>query len=270
VSEFLESFQKFLAENSSLELLIAVLSITVGFFSLSLFIRELPKTLEPLRKSLLSVSEVTDLFVKKQIETISSKKEDNLKISFEELEQFLSASNKDPFKDEDGLPIDDWKLALIQSRTRLVEETERLTSRSVVNLIVGIVISIVGIVILTLALFVFAPDETPAGFYEFSAIYLSRFLLVLSVQILAAFFLRMYVAMERDIKSNKNEITNIELRYTAGLLATDRKTSLKEIAMALANEERNSIVPKASDPKKKDKIEKQLESITKLISKIGT
>ena len=75
--------------------------------------------------------------------------------------------------------------------------------------------------------------------------------------------------MERDIKANKNEITNIELRYTSALLATDRKTSLKEIALILAREERNSVIPSTKKSVDYEKIEKQLTSIERLISKLS-
>lgn len=253
----------------------AGLALMIGMAFSLISLRELPKLLEPIIRSALSVSESGDRLIKKRIDELDkiSKSKNglsSLEITFEELDGLLSSANKDPFKDSNGEPISDWKQSLIESRARLVEETDRLSSRSVLNLTIGILIALVGVVILVVALFVFVPKEVPSGIYEFSSIYLSRFLLVISVQVLAAFFLRMYVSMERDIKANKNEITNIELRYTAGLLANDKKTSLKEIALILANEERNTTTPNIKSERNETRILKQLTELEKLISKLGS
>ena len=249
-------------------------ALTLAMISSLIVLRSLPRVLEPILKSALTVSETGDRLIKKRIDELDkiAKSKDgisSLEITFEELNSLLASANKDPFITSKGEPIDDWKEALIESRSRLVEETERLSSRSVLNLTIGILIALVGVLILIFALFVFAPNETPTEFYEFSSIYFSRFLLIISVQVLAAFFLRMYVTMERDIKANKNEITNIELRYTAGLLASERTTSLKEIAIILAQEERNSLIPNVSKKADEQSVLKQLAVIEKLVSKLG-
>jgi hypothetical protein len=75
---------------------------------------------------------------------------------------------------------------------------------------------------------------------------LPRFSVGLLLQFVGFFFLRLYVANELDLKHNKNEITNLEMKMMALQLAKEfnDSPSKKEIMKSLAQTERNFILKK--------------------------
>lgn len=71
--------------------------------------------------------------------------------------------------------------------------------------------------------------------------------LLLSAQLVGYFFLKAYSNNERDIRINKNEITNIEMRMTAiSLLRSDVDVgeNKKWVIESLLSEERNFVLAK--------------------------
>jgi hypothetical protein len=77
--------------------------------------------------------------------------------------------------------------------------------------------------------------------------YVPRFSVGLLLQLVGFFFLRLYVANELDLKHNKNEITNLEMKMMALQLAKEFNdtASKKEITKSLAQTERNFILRKS-------------------------
>jgi len=51
----------------------------------------------------------------------------------------------------------------------------------------------------------------------------------------------MYVTSEREITRNRNELTNVELRLTAGIIGSNSEGVMAELAKSLVAEERNFI-----------------------------
>lgn len=76
--------------------------------------------------------------------------------------------------------------------------------------------------------------------------YLPRFAVGLLLQFVGFFFLRLYVANENDLKHNKNELTNLEMKMMGLQLAQQfgDAASKKEIMKSLAQTERNFILKK--------------------------
>lgn len=139
---------------------------------------------------------------------------------------------------------DDWRRVFILGRKRLIDEKERLSARSTLNLAAGVSISTVGVMTLV---YIIVNYEVPLK-TEFATsilvFYGPRISLVILIQLLAAFFLRMYVGNERDIRKNNNEITNLELRLAAGMLAQNSPKTKDELALKLICEERNFVLNK--------------------------
>lgn len=129
------------------------------------------------------------------------------------------------------------------SRQRLAREIVRLQRNSILNLVLGCIF-----VALSIAFSIFAfvrleaTEPTSATLLELG----SRALLIFLLQIVGLFFLRLYEHNEKDIKHTKNEMTNVELWFTA----TQAETFIKEpgnqklLIEAFTRVERNFILKK--------------------------
>jgi hypothetical protein len=156
--------------------------------------------------------------------------------------------------DEEPEPIDTSNPdALFKvSRQRLLDEAVRIDAISRRNLGIGILFSSIALAVLAWPLvsaaFYPPPELTSADLTTRGILrtYLPRFSVGLLLQFVGFFFLRLYVANELDLKHNKNEITNIELKMMALQLSKefDDAFSKKEIMKSLAQTERNFILKK--------------------------
>ena len=147
----------------------------------------------------------------------------------------------------DGTFVEDWREALLVTRQRLVSEEERLLARNVANLLVGIFMVIIGIGILIYYVFFLSEVGISGGLVKFLANYGPILSIVAIIEFLAIFFLRLYAQTERGIERNKNEMTNIELRLTAGLMLFGTKedaVKFESLSNHLAKEERNFVLGK--------------------------
>jgi hypothetical protein len=79
-----------------------------------------------------------------------------------------------------------------------------------------------------------------------SQTYLPRFAVGILLQFVGFFFLRLYVANELDLKHNKNEMTNIEMKMIGLQVARVLRdaSSKKEIVKVFAHTERNFVLKK--------------------------
>lgn len=168
----------------------------------------------------------------------------------------------------------DWQTILGASRMRLKNETRRLSTRSTLNLMAGVFFSGVSIAALFyLVLQKIDIASSTSGASEIFRIYVPRFSVVLLVQLLATFFLRMYVRNEQDILKNKNELTNIELRMAAISLLRTKGSGVSKIQLELIKEERNFVLKKNEKSMLEDKDEvvmkaiEMLQSLTKVTTK---
>jgi hypothetical protein len=149
------------------------------------------------------------------------------------------------------------------ARNRLGQESLRIDKISRRNLYFGIVFSAFALAFLASPLvaqtlnLVSGPDsrsvanaanpETSAEVFRWlTQTYLPRFAVGILLQFVGFFFLRLYVANELDLKHNKNEMTNLEMKMIGLQLAKalGDASSKKEIIKAFAHTERNFVLKK--------------------------
>jgi len=136
------------------------------------------------------------------------------------------------------------------ARQRLLDEAIRIDKISRRNLVIGIAFSFIALAMLASPLIaqLLTSSETPEpGVMSwFARYYLPRFAVGLLLQFVGFFFLRLYVANELDLKHNKNELTNLELRMMGLQVAkaSGDAPSRKEVIRSLMNTERNFLIKK--------------------------
>lgn len=132
-------------------------------------------------------------------------------------------------------------------RLRLLLEAERLKFTSNKNLTIGILFSVCAFGILAYFIFAYqASMDSTKDYLEFlSRWFAPRLSVVILIQVVGFFFLRLYVANELDIKHNKNELTNIEAKLMAYAMAkASGKDQIKIVVDELARTERNFLIKK--------------------------
>jgi hypothetical protein len=180
------------------------------------------------------------------------------------LETLQEAAEKDSYLDRLNLIINQSR---DQSFLRIRNEIKRLGFRGVVYLTTGVCLAIIGI--LGLAGFVFPgalgaysklfDGAPPAGAsdYAVAIYYTSRFSLIISIEILAYFFLRLHKSNLVESKYYQNELTNLELKYIsldAALYLNNQNASNKVIS-EFSETERNHILEKGQSTTELKKIE---------------
>ncbi|CAM2841787.1 hypothetical protein [Pseudomonas fluorescens] len=139
---------------------------------------------------------------------------------------------------------------------RIKNEISRSGFRGIVYLTTGVCLAILGI--LGLAGFVFPGafgtysklfDSVPpvgASEYAVAIHYTSRFSLIISIEILAYFFLRLHKSNLVDAKYYQNELTNLELKYISldAALYLKRADITHKVISEFSETERNHILEK--------------------------
>lgn len=162
-------------------------------------------------------------------------------------ESFGSSKLEDIIESQYGKLHENPIYILIQSRDRLKAESIRIRENSKLNLIIGVGFSTFGIILLGVLIVVlpYVDGDDTTFTIQLSEI-LPRLSVSILVQFVGFFFLRLYVSSENDLKSNKNEITNIELKISGLVFCMNDKTGHPtEISMRLLNEERNFVIKKS-------------------------
>ncbi|WP_353075549.1 hypothetical protein [Stenotrophomonas sepilia] len=129
------------------------------------------------------------------------------------------------------------------TRLRLNQEVQALAKRGNLNLVLGIVTTLVGLVSLTYAVAT-APREVPVD--VLGAHFVPRLSLSILVEIFAYFFLKLYKQSLAEIKYFQNELTNVESRSAAVAFALEsgEKNIASQIALELSRTERNFVLNK--------------------------
>ena len=129
------------------------------------------------------------------------------------------------------------------TRGRLTDMVDALNKKANVNLGLGMFTAILGLGVL--AYFVL-PDVNNDANDNFLSANLPRFALVVVVELLAYFFLRLYRASLADIKYFQNELTNVEARFAALRLGAsfDSSEDLGPLLTAFVATERNFVLEK--------------------------
>jgi len=127
--------------------------------------------------------------------------------------------------------------------SRLELEIRNQTQRGNLNLLLGILTTLVGVAILGYSVFQ-APQMTTS--IEIIAHFLPRLSLVVMIEIFAYFFLRLYRQSLEEIKYFQNEMTNIESKHLALYIATENAANEGVLSTIthLMTTERNFILKK--------------------------
>lgn len=130
-----------------------------------------------------------------------------------------------------------------ETKRRLEREAEALTRRSNVNLVIGVITTLLAVGLL--AYIVLTSDITKTdGEITITTMllhFLPRLSLVIFIEIFSFFFLRLYKNGLEDIKYYQNELTTIETSFVAleCALQTDKSEAATAILTQLSNEDRN-------------------------------
>jgi len=126
--------------------------------------------------------------------------------------------------------------------TRLKDELSSLGQRGNLNLIIGIMTTVAGL--LVLGYVVFKAEHTTNDPTLVASYYLPRLSLVLFIEIFAFFFLRLYKSSLGEIKYFQNELTNIESKFSALRVALKQEDAAVKhrVIDALCQTERNYLL----------------------------
>jgi hypothetical protein len=115
---------------------------------------------------------------------------------------------------------------------------DRIQRNSIVNLVIGIVGTIIAITILS---FTILFDKSFGTIQEFLMHFLPRFTFIVFIQLFAFFFLRLYKNNLEDAKYFQNELSNLTAKSTSIRLAilTKNNDVLNDIIKTLSITERN-------------------------------
>jgi hypothetical protein len=138
-----------------------------------------------------------------------------------------------------------------QSRARLAQEIASLQRRGNLNLVLGILISFLGLSVLGYYLLIDKaqtngvppPAEDPIAFLIH---YIPRLTFVLLIELFAYFFLKLYKNSLSEIKYFQNEPTNIEAKHIAlrAAFLADSETLSDKAISSLVDTERNHVLEK--------------------------
>lgn len=136
-----------------------------------------------------------------------------------------------------------------QSLSRLSDQTIVLGSRANLTLWMGIIFCTVGLFALWYSFFISSSlSGIPAAgleWVELAKSYAPRLTLVVLIEVIGFFFLKMYRATLSEIRYVQNEITNVEMRVLALNTALgESSSSLPMLVELLAQNDRNSIIEK--------------------------
>jgi hypothetical protein len=148
---------------------------------------------------------------------------------------------------------------------RLQDEISALGRRANVNLVIGILVSALGLIVLTWFV-ISATNELSSGMHpEDAAIrFVIRISLAIFIQVFAYFFLRLYRYSIFEIKYFQNEITGAQFKLLALVsgLDTKDKSTIQKLCLELAKTERNFILKKGETTAalQRDEIERDYEN----------
>ncbi len=163
-----------------------------------------------------------------------------------DLRKWQEALLNENLRREDGSFVTDWRESLLVTRKRLIDEEQRLLARNRANLSFGILMALAGVVLPASYIFIVGGLKPSDNFGTFIASYWPFFTIAVTIEIIAIFFLSLYASNERRLERNKNDLSNIELRLTAGLMLYDKTNGAKFAVLAdtLSKEESNVVLGK--------------------------
>jgi hypothetical protein len=136
------------------------------------------------------------------------------------------------------------------SLARLSDQIVVLGSRANLALTTGVLFCVVGLTILWGTLsnveFSIGPSTLSSVYWaEFFRVFAPRLSLVLIVEIIGFFFLKLFRAALDEVRLTQNEITNVEMKLiSANLAISESRVDLPKVIHELATTERNMVIKK--------------------------
>jgi hypothetical protein len=164
--------------------------------------------------------------------------------SFIESEVFKKVTDADQKAQQRGLLSEEIRATLERYQIEMMSWRKNAN----INLIIGLVCALVGIGVMWQTLVTLSFEAEAAGSWKVSDLYrfLARFGLVLIIESVAFFFLKLYREDRSMIRYLRNEITNLEARYLALITALSfgSAADLSKMLQSLAATERNFLLKK--------------------------
>lgn len=222
-------------------------------------------------------SKFTRMFVK-------NKEESETESEDEESETLNESSNlyENDFRHFEDLPFQEYLVKLdsldkkIEYRILKLSERLEMQKRTIhkqanVNLTFGIAIAVSGIIALLIIVQMNNSLEPESLLSKFN--YFSRLTLVIFIELLAIFFLKLYKENLNEKRYYQNELTNIELKYLAIVAAkeSEEDSDMSEVIKDLSKTERNFILKKGESTVYLKNLEiesSQLSNLAEAMSKI--
>ncbi len=125
---------------------------------------------------------------------------------------------------------------------RIYREIDALGRRGTVNLVLGVITALSGVV--ALSFFVLSNESTHASLSDFVMEFLPRLSIVLIIEVFSYFFLRLYKSSLSEIKYFQNEATNIEHNFVAleAAISLSDKDLIEKCILKFLMVERNPIM----------------------------
>lgn len=152
--------------------------------------------------------------------------------------------------------------SLFHIKSRLTLTIESLNKKGNLNLVIGVLTTVVAILVLSTFL-VFDQKTENITIWLFDS--LPRFTLGIFIEIFAFFFLKLYKSNLNEIKYFQNELTNIEFKFVAlenAILLKNTKV-IDEILISFVNTERNFLLNNEKDEISIEKTLSNIATITK-------
>jgi hypothetical protein len=148
--------------------------------------------------------------------------------------------------------------------SRIGMEINSLRRRANLNLVLGITITIIGLIILWYYV-VYTGHVTDNKNIESMEYFIPRFSLVILIEVFAYFFLRLYKNSLSEIKYFQNELTNIESKLLSVVMVLSNANDVvrnKFILLVAKTDRNNKDFPAETD-------EESYKTISKLIEAVG-
>lgn len=155
------------------------------------------------------------------------------------------------------------------SRSRLSQELAALGRRGNLNLALGMMTTVTGLMFLGVFVLGSAPSlQEP---WQFVTYFVPRLTLVIFIEVFAYFFLRLYKASLSEIKYFQNELTNLEAKFVALFVAVNLGDTniINEVLSKFAATERNYILEKGQTTIELEKVKREKDTLSDIAKNLA-
>ena len=154
------------------------------------------------------------------------------------------------------------------TKVRLNSEIEALSRRGNLNLIIGIITTLIAI-----GLLAYIVLNSNIKFIEYSELishYVPRLSLIIFIEVFSFFFLKLYKNSLEGIKYFQNEMTNVEIKFISleSVFLSGDDEAIKTISQELSKTERNYIISQNESTVELEKIKQDNQQIKNILDSV--